>query len=376
MRILHTVEFYEPSKGGAQEVVKQLSERLAARGHDVTVATSFLPERTATELKGVKIQQFRLRGNAVKGIEGEAGAYQEFLLDSNFDVVMNYAAQTWTTDLTFPILSQIQAKKVLAPLGYSRLRDRRYANYFRELPGYLRQYDRLVYTSEQYQDKAFGDQHGAGNKAVIIPNGASPQEFEQPPLGFRERYGIESEHMFLSVSNHYFAKGHLFVLDAFRRAGVQDATLVIIGERPQAHGWYSCFPVCSLMSTLNSSIWILHDVPREWVVSAYQEADLFLFGSKVECAPLVMYECFASRTPFITTDVGNVKDHGDITRIVTNKDAMAEEICSFTRQPESFRSLAERAHEVFEADYTWGKIVERYETLYETVLNRTSVATS
>jgi hypothetical protein len=27
VRILHTVEFYEPSKGGAQEVVRQLSER-------------------------------------------------------------------------------------------------------------------------------------------------------------------------------------------------------------------------------------------------------------------------------------------------------------------------------------------------------------
>jgi|GEM_PF-5705905 len=27
MKILHTVEFYEPSKGGAQEVVRQLSER-------------------------------------------------------------------------------------------------------------------------------------------------------------------------------------------------------------------------------------------------------------------------------------------------------------------------------------------------------------
>lgn len=368
MRILHTVEFYEPSKGGAQEVVKQLSERLAARGHDVTVATSFLPERTATELKGVKIQQFRISGNAVKGIEGEAGAYQEFLLDSNFDVVMNYAAQTWTTDLTFPILSQIQAKKVLAPLGYSRLRDRRYANYFRELPGYLRQYDRLVYTSEQYQDKAFGDQHGAGNKAVVIPNGASAEEFSRKPLGFRQRYRISTGAMFLSVSNHYFAKGHLFVIDAFRRAGVRDATLVIIGERPQAHGWYSCFPVCSLISTLNTSVRILHDVPREWVVSAYQEADLFLFGSKVECAPLVMYEAFASRTPFVTTRVGNVSDHSDILRIVHSRDVMAEEMRGFVQNPETYRSLAERGELLFETLHTWEFLTGQYEELYESVL--------
>jgi glycogen synthase len=37
MKILHTVEFYSPSTGGAQEVVKQLSERMAEKGHVVTV---------------------------------------------------------------------------------------------------------------------------------------------------------------------------------------------------------------------------------------------------------------------------------------------------------------------------------------------------
>ncbi len=45
MRILHTVEFYHPSIRGAQEVVRQFSERLVTLGHDVTVVTTKLPER-------------------------------------------------------------------------------------------------------------------------------------------------------------------------------------------------------------------------------------------------------------------------------------------------------------------------------------------
>ena len=52
MKILHTVEFYHPSVGGMQEVVKQLSERLVRLGHNVTVATSQLKEareRRSTE---------------------------------------------------------------------------------------------------------------------------------------------------------------------------------------------------------------------------------------------------------------------------------------------------------------------------------------
>lgn len=121
MRILHTFAFYEPSKGGAQEVIKQLSERLAKRGHQMTVATAYLPGRRHLDLNGVDIRQFRISGNAVKGIAGEIEAYQNFLLRSEFDVMLNCAAQTWTTDLTFPVLDQIKAKKIIVPLGYSRL---------------------------------------------------------------------------------------------------------------------------------------------------------------------------------------------------------------------------------------------------------------
>ena len=67
MKILHTVEFYEPFKGGAQEVVKQLSERMVAMGHDVTVATTKLKERKSKNINGVKIEEFDISGNEVRG---------------------------------------------------------------------------------------------------------------------------------------------------------------------------------------------------------------------------------------------------------------------------------------------------------------------
>jgi hypothetical protein len=53
MRILHTVEFYEPRRGGAEEVIKQLSERMVLHGHEVTVATTYHPSRTSGYIQGV-----------------------------------------------------------------------------------------------------------------------------------------------------------------------------------------------------------------------------------------------------------------------------------------------------------------------------------
>ena len=139
MKILHTTEFYAPAVGGMQEVVRQLSERLARSGHEVTVATTFLPERNGTVLAGVNLASFRIRGNWATGCTGETERYREFLLRSDFDIVTNFAAQQWTTDLALDILAQIRAKKVFVPTGFSKLDVPRYHEYYRLMPGWMNQ---------------------------------------------------------------------------------------------------------------------------------------------------------------------------------------------------------------------------------------------
>jgi glycosyltransferase involved in cell wall biosynthesis len=370
MKILHTVEFYEPLKGGSEEVVRRISEHLAARGHEVTVATTHHAERTWTELNGVKVRGFAVRGNAARGITGDAQAYQEFIRSDRFDVILNFGAQTWTTDLTLPILSEVRCRKFLAPVGYSKLHHRRYRKYFRGLPGYLAHYDGLVYNSVNYRDWQFGDRHGLRHKSVIIPNGASREEFAAGAQDFRQRYGITGRHMFLSVSNHYFAKGHRFILDAFHRGATADCSLVIVGSRPHGHPWYSCHPICSWAAARDRRVILLSNLSREDVVGAYREADLFLFGSRVECSPLVMYESFAGRTPFITRNVGNVADHSDCLRLVDSSEGMAREIERYIADPEPYRTLAERAHALFLRDHSWDRIAERFERLYTSGLSK------
>src|ERR1044071_2995636 len=119
MKILHAVESYYPSIGGMQEVVRQLSERMAANGHEVTVATRKHPSRDFKNYKGVNIKEFDISGILVTGIKGETEKYEHFLLNNDFDVITFFAAQQWATDLALPILDKIKAKKVNVPTGYS-----------------------------------------------------------------------------------------------------------------------------------------------------------------------------------------------------------------------------------------------------------------
>lgn len=71
MRILFCCQFYAPSVGGVQEVVRQLAEQLALRGNAVTIATTALPDRDFDMLNGVRVVEFAAAGNAVEGMSGD-----------------------------------------------------------------------------------------------------------------------------------------------------------------------------------------------------------------------------------------------------------------------------------------------------------------
>ena len=72
--------------GGAQEVVRQIAERMVEFGHDVSIATSQIKSRTTLELNGVQIEEFDVAGNFVRGFRGEVNKYRDFLVKSKFDL--------------------------------------------------------------------------------------------------------------------------------------------------------------------------------------------------------------------------------------------------------------------------------------------------
>jgi glycosyltransferase involved in cell wall biosynthesis len=372
MKILHTVEFYKPSTGGAQEVVRQISEELVKRGHEVTVATTKLAERANSLINGVRIEEFSIAGNAVRGCNGEIARYQEFLRAGNFDLMMNYAAQQWATDLVYPVLDKLPYRKVLAPCGFSALSDPRYDSYFRDLPDVLRKYDRLIFHSNSGRDVQFARSHGIDQYSVV-PNGASLEEFENPDFSFRHRYRIPAGRpLLLTVGSHTGAKGHAVTIDAFRRAKIGPATLVVIGNTV---GMTRCLAQCRMqgkfteIATLGKKRVLLLDPPRKDVVSAYHSADLFVFGSKIECSPIVLFEAAASRTPFLASDCGNAAEIAGWTGAgkvlpVTTADTMARAIEGLFGDKPRLQSMAESGFRAWKTRFTWENIAAQYEQVY------------
>jgi hypothetical protein len=84
MRILITTCTYPPQADGVAEAAAVLARGLARRGHDVTVATEFQPDRKPDAPDASpRVMQFKLTGNAswrigVQGGPEERAAYQNF----------------------------------------------------------------------------------------------------------------------------------------------------------------------------------------------------------------------------------------------------------------------------------------------------------
>ncbi len=391
MKILHTVEFYHPSVGGMQEVVKQLSERLVKLGHDVTVATTKLPERTGNIINGAKIAEFSISGNAVRGLNGDIETYREFLLNSDFDIITNFAAQQWATDIALPILDLVKAKKVFVPTGFSGLYMPEYREYFESMKTWLKKYDMNVFLSDNYRDVNFARECGVENK-TLIPNGAGADEFlPGPEVDIRQVLDIPADHfLILHVGSHTGLKGHAEAIKIFAQADIRNSTFLLIGN---TFGGSGCTRECgSTAETFNSSTSarlrnkriIVTELSRTETVCAYHAADLFLFPSNIECSPLVLFEAMASRTPFLTTDVGNSREiiswsgSGlllptvlECTEYVYSRAEIAGSVQmleNIYNNPVARESMKNLGFKAWLERFTWEKITKDYERLYLNLL--------
>jgi glycosyltransferase involved in cell wall biosynthesis len=386
VRVLHAVELYSPSRGGAQEVVRQISERLACMGHDVTVATTRLPERRLGTLHGVRLEEFPVSGNAALGYRGDIASYRRFLVESHFDVVLAYACQQWTTDAFLEVADDVRAVKICAPCGYSGLHDERYGAYFAELPRLLAKMDATVYHSSWYQDIEFARSH-ALTDLHVISNGAG-EEFETVDADaiarFRTVRGLRGA-LVLAVGSHTGAKGHLEAMTAFALAPTGPATLLVAGDGMPGAG---CFDECARRANRFAAALratgkqiLVRDLPREELVLAFQAADVFVHLSQVECSPIVLFEAAASGTPFVSTDVGNAREIATWTgagivvrsqqsegRVRTAPWRAALALADLLRDRRRRAEMSERGRQAWLERFTWEHVAQSYCALYEQLL--------
>jgi len=388
MRVLHCVESYYPALGGMQEVVKQLSERLAALGHDVTVATKKNADRNNNLIRGVNIVDFEIGGNLVNGITGEKEAYEKYLLESDFDIVTFFAAQQWATDVALPILEKIKGKKVSVPTGYSGLYWKAYGDYFEKMKLWIQHYDMNVYLSDDYRDINFAREAGVKHMS-IIPNGAAEDEFLiETSINVRKELNLpKNEFLVLHVGSYTGWKGHHDAMEIFLRSKLKNATLIMIGNNSEGFAIskkknFTLYALRLFYKYFGSKKIIFNYYNRAFTVAAYKQSNLFLFPSNIECSPIVLFECAAAGLPFLASDVGNSVEIAHWTGggviLPTNKNSegfsFVDKYLAVNMLNDLYddaakrKSLSSISFNNWKNKFSWEIIAKRYEQMYKDLL--------
>ncbi|MFO0323141.1 MAG: glycosyltransferase family 4 protein [Bacteroidota bacterium] len=384
MKIFHCVESYYPAVGGMQEVVKQLSERLAQLGHEVIVVTRFHPDRKFVELNGVKIKTFNIIGNPKKVETDEDQVYINFLLNLKADIITFFAAQQWATNLALPILKRINAKKVSIPTGYSGLYLKEFKDYFEEMKTWIHDYDMNVYLSNDYRDINFARKNNV-SKITIIPNGAAADEFlPDSRINIRKEFNIPENHFLLLLVGSYTGwKGHKEAVEIFLKSKIKNGTLLMIGNNYEYYKrQYIKHPKLAWLTFVNLLLGkkqiIFNYLSREQTVAAYKQSNLFLFPSIIECSPIVLFECAAAKLPFLATDVGNsieiaqwtkggeimptTKNNEGFSHVIINKGV--QKLNELYDDKNKRDKMANESHLIWKEKFSWEIITKQYETLY------------
>lgn len=397
--------------------MRQIAVRLVERGHQVTVATTRLPERRSGDIHGVKIAGFKVSGNLVRGMRGEVDAYRRYVLESDYDLFMVKAAQQWTFDALVPVLDRMTKPKIFVPCGFSGVYEPSFAHYYQRIPEFMRKFDHLIFYASDYRDINLAREHGLSN-LTVLPNGADEREFLVPAdRSFRSRHGIpENAFVLLTVGSLKGLKGHRELAEAFALAqfpGDKPAVLILNGNNPYTSGGLRRFlswllrrvllraglggllkalgykvepPLQDLVARINRATPVkramLVSLPRPELVQAYLNSDLFVFASNVEYSPLVLYEAAAAGLPFLSVPVGNAdeiarwtgageicpapRDSLGYTR--PDPSTLARHIESLAVRAQDRRSYGEAGKRNWREQFTWQKITDRYEDVFVRLL--------
>lgn len=387
VRVLQACIRYPPALGGVETHVQRLSEGLAARGHDVQVATSTLRSEfpfehlTAEEMAGDRATRVRVHRFRAATLGGDMHwpwlrGLNAWLARAARDVdVVHAHSYGFHHTLAAAAAARLLGKPfVLTPhfhphwsmeLGARRRHLRRAFDALVKAP-LLTAPDAIVCVS-----RAEAGLLGAPRpeRLHFIPNGVDPRPFQVAKGDrFKERLGIAGPSA-LFVGRLAANKGLFTLLDAWR-AMPRHATLLIAGDGHLAG------PLAERAARegLQGRVRLLGPLPDADLLEAYAASDVFVLPSEYEAFGIVLLEAMAAGKPVVATRAGGMAEvvqEGKTGLLVPVGDAgaLAQALQQVLLDERLARSLGEAGRGRVHEGFTWDAVTAKVEDLYRAVLD-------
>lgn len=378
MKILMLTWEYPPKVvGGLARAVADLSQALAAQGHEIAVVTTdaaecesrayaagvrvyrvnqFLP-KPLDFIEEVHLQNYHL---IQKGVE--------LLSQGDFDLIHAHdwlvapAAKVLKHSFQIPLVCTIHATEWGRNNGLHNDLQR----HISDLEWWLTYESyRVICCSEYMRSELRRVFQVPPDKLTVIPNGVRPENFSSvhPNLDqWRNRWAMPEEEIVLYVGRHVYEKGVDLLLAAAPK---------VLAHRPQAKFIIAGTGPCH--DELRQQAWHLglgqkvhfagfvDDLTRN---SLYHLAEVAVFPSRYEPFGLVALEAMAAGAPVIVSDVGGFAETvrhevNGLTFYSGNPNSLADNIIRLLGDKALGHRLSERARRELVERYDWRQIARQ-----------------
>lgn len=295
LKIAQICPRYFPEIGGVETHVKEISERLAKKGHFVEVITTDPSGKLNKNetINGVKITRFRAfaPGNAYFLVP----QIFFYLKKQNYDVVHAHSYHAFPA--LFVALAANQKRFVFTPhyhrTGHTVFRNLLHKPYRLFGKVIFSKADSVICVSD-YERSLVESDFKIAEKTVKIPNGIDLQEFKDlkhPEKGTDKKIRKEKTLLYVGRLEEY--KGVQYIIQILPE--LQDFRLRIVGKGPYETELKN---LAKKLGVENRIEW-LKDISREKLLECYVDADLFVMLSSHEAFGITVAEALAAGTPCV-----------------------------------------------------------------------------
>lgn len=393
MKILVLSWEYPPKViGGLARAVADLSEAMAADGHDVRVISSNYPDGEISEVREKVIVE------RVTSHHPEPLNFLDSVFYFNFQVIeraMQLLADGWQWDVVHAhdwlvghaakVLKHSVQKPMIATIhatewGRNNGLHNDLQRHISDVEWWLTYEAYAVICCSYYMcselQRIF---QVPQDKLFVIPNGVKANLFKDvvPDLeAFRNNHAHNQEKIVYYVGRLVHEKGVQVLLDAVPKilARVPNTKFIIAGKGPNEKELQHRAAELGIASRVHFTGFI-DDLERN---SLYKVADVAVFPSLYEPFGIVALEGMAARTPVVVSDVGGFAEiikHGEngLTSYAGNSQSLADNIVAMLESPEFAKKLRDRAYDDVITKYQWSMIADETLKIYDQVLSKSEM---
>ncbi|PCH54312.1 MAG: hypothetical protein COC22_00470 [Flavobacteriaceae bacterium] len=213
------------------------------------------------------------------------------------------------------------------------------------------------------------------DRAVVIPNGISPSDFEYTDeKGIRDKYHLGNAPFLLFMGRLNKIKGPDILLESFIKVASELPNWKLVFAGPDG-GEEQTLKASLKKCRLEERVHFLGFISGDAKSELYHAASILVVPSRLEAMSIVALEAGICGTPTIMTDqcgFSELVDAGGAIEVAVDSQPLAESLHQLMLDEDKIKKMGQNAKKFIRMNYTWAIAAIRHRKLCEEVCNKSA----